>query len=94
EDIYILETDNFDLEIEVNTQTHYFMDKIDEMLDTLYDWEGEVTLDYKGLKSNLSEYLQQKYNNLSWEDDAYDRWRDSQLEERYTIENILNKPLL
>ena len=55
--------------------------------------------DYSSLQLNLEEYLQQKYNSFLYADEAYDRWRDAQLEERITeesdtLESILNKPLL
>lgn len=65
------------------------------MLNDEYEWKdiASAELNYWDLKRNLSEYLQREHDYRSYEDDAYDRWKDSQLEERVTIESILNKPL-
>ena len=61
-----------------------------------YQWDDiEVEkFDYSRLQHHLEEYLQWKYDSFSYADEAYDRWRDEQLEERYSLESILNKPLL
>lgn len=77
--------DGFDLDWEVEKQVSEFQEKLTGM----YQWD-----DIKVEKFNLEEHLQQQYNIFSYADEAYDRWRDSQLEERVTLDSILNQPLL
>ena len=96
EDIdFINDPNNFDLDFEVDSQTYEFIDRVNKMLNDEYEWKdiASAELNYWDLKRNLSEYLQREHDYRSYEDDAYDRWKDSQLEERVTIESILNKPL-
>ena len=93
--------DGFDLDWEVEGQVSEFQEKLTEKLTDIYQWDDIKVekFDYSSLQFNLEEYLQQKYNSFFYADEAYDRWRDAQLEERNTkegdtIESILNKPLL
>lgn len=88
--------DGFDLDWEVEGQVSEFQEKLTEKLTDIYQWDDIKVekFDYSSLQLNLEEYLQQKYNSFLYADEAYDRWRDSQLEERVTLESILNKPLL
>lgn len=86
----------FDLSLEVDAQVSEFQDKLTGKLTETYQWDDiEVEkFDYSRLQHHLEEYLQWKYDSFSYADEAYDRWRDEQLEERYSLESILNKPLL
>lgn len=86
----------FDLGLEVDAQVSEFQDKLTGKLTETYQWDDiEVEkFDYSRLQHHLEEYLQWKYDSFSYADEAYDRWRDEQLEERYSLESILNKPLL
>ena len=93
--------DGFDLDWEVAGQVSEFQEKLTEKLTDIYQWDDIKVekFDYSSLQLNLEEYLQQKYNSFLYADEAYDRWRDAQLEERITeesdtLESILNKPLL
>ena len=88
--------DGFDLDWEVEGQVSEFQEKLTEKLTNIYQWDDIKVekFDYSSLQINLEEYLQQKYNSFLYADEAYDRWRDSQLEESDTLESILNKPLL
>ena len=93
--------DGFDLDWEVEGQVSEFQEKLTEKLTDIYQWDDIKVekFDYSSLQLNLEEYLQQKYNSFLYADEAYDRWRDAQLEERNTeesdtLESILNKPLL
>lgn len=88
--------DGFDLDWEVEGQVSEFQEKLTEKLTDIYQWDDIKVekFDYSSLQLNLEEYLQQKYNSFLYADEAYDRWRDSQLEESDTLESILNKPLL
>ena len=93
--------DGFDLDWEVEGQVSEFQEKLTEKLTDIYQWDDIKVeeFDYSSLQLNLEEYLQQKYNSFLYVDEAYDRWRDAQLEERITeesdtLESILNKPLL
>lgn len=93
--------DGFDLDWEVEGQVSEFQEKLTEKLTDTYQWDDIKVekFDYSSLQFNLEEYLQQKYNSFLYADEAYDRWRDAQLEERNTeesdtLESILNKPLL
>ncbi|MFS9448813.1 ATP-binding protein [Streptococcus cristatus] len=85
----------FDLDWEVNAQVLEFKEKLTEKLTDTYHWDDiEVEkFDYSSLQLHLEEYLQWQYDSFSYVDEAYDRWRDSQLEEGITLESILNKPL-
>lgn len=85
----------FDLDWEVNAQVLEFKEKLTEKLTDAYHWDDiEVEkFDYSSLQLHLEEYLQWQYDSFSYVDEAYDRWRDSQLEEGITLESILNKPL-
>ena len=97
EDISVAyDPDGFDLEWEVENQISEFTNRIKEQLLGNYQWDdiSEEDFDYSGLESNLVEDLQMRYDSFSYEDEANDRWRDSQLEERVTLESILNQPLL
>ena len=97
EDISVAyDSDDFDLEWEVENQISEFTNRIKEQLLGNYQWDdiSEEDFDYSGLESNLVEDLQMRYDSFSYEDEANDRWRDSQLEERVTLESILNQPLL
>lgn len=84
--------DGFDLDWEVEKQVSEFQEKLTGM----YQWDDikMEKFDYSRLQFNLEEYLQQQYNIFSFADEAYDRWRDSQLEEGVTLDSILNQPLL
>lgn len=96
EDINVTNDPNgFDLDIEVEAQTYKFIDRVNEMLKDEYEWKDidSEGLDYSELKYNLGEYLQNEYNRISYEDDIFDEYRDSQVEEKITIESILNEPL-
>lgn len=77
---------------EVEKQVSEFQEKLTGM----YQWDDIKVekFDYSRLQFNLEEYLQQQYNIFSFADEAYDRWRDSQLEEGVTLDSILNQPLL
>lgn len=88
--------DGFDLDWEVEKQVSEFQEKLTEKLTGTYQWDDIKVekFDYSRLQFNLEEYLQQQYNIFSYADEAYDRWRDSQLEEGVTLESILNQPLL
>ena len=88
--------DGFYLDWEVEEQISEFENRITEQLLGVYEWDdiSVENFDYSSLKYHLEEYLQWKYDSFSYADEAYDRWRDSQLEERVTLESILNKPLL
>lgn len=90
--------DGFDLDWEVEEQISEFENRIIEQLLGVYEWDdiSVENFDYSSLQYHLEEYLQWKYDSFSYADEAYDRWRDSQLEERerVTLESILNKPLL
>ena len=89
--------DGFDLDWEVEEQISEFENRITEkLLGGGYEWDdiSVENFDYSSLQYHLEEYLQWKYDSIFYEDEAYDRWRDSQLEERVTLESILNKPLL
>ena len=93
--------DGFDLDWEVEGQVSEFQEKLTEKITDIYQWDDIKVeeFDYSSLQLNLEEYLQQKYNSFLYADEAYDRWRDAQLEERITeesdtLESILNKPLL
>lgn len=89
--------DGFDLDWEVEEQISEFENRITEqLLGGVYEWDdiSVENFDYSSLQYHLEEYLQWKYDSISYADEAYDRWRDSQLEERVTLESILNKPLL
>ena len=93
--------DGFDLDWEVEEQISEFKNRITEQLLGVYEWDdiSVENFDYSSLQLNLEEYLQQKYNSFLYADEAYDRWREAQLEERITeesdtFESILNKPLL
>ena len=88
--------DGFDLDWEVEEQISEFENRIIEQLLGVYEWDdiSVENFDYSSLQYHLEEYLQWKYDSFSYADEAYDRWRDSQLEERVTLEGILNKPLL
>lgn len=90
--------DGFDLDWEVEEQISEFENRIIEQLLGVYKWDdiSVENFDYSSLQYHLEEYLQWKYDSFSYADEAYDRWRDSQLEERerVTLESILNKPLL
>ena len=90
--------DGFDLDWEVEEQISEFENRIIEQLLGVYEWDdiSVENFDYSSLQYHLEEYLQWKYDSFSYADEAYDRWRDSQLEERerVTLECILNKPLL
>ena len=88
--------DGFDLDWEVEEQISEFENRITEQLLGVYEWDdiSVENFDYSSLQYHLEEYLQWKYDSFSYADEAYDRWRDSQLEERVTLESILNKPLL
>ena len=92
------EPDGFDLDWEVEEQISEFENRIIEQLLGVYEWDdiSVENFDYSSLQYHLEEYLQWKYDSFSYADEAYDRWRDSQLEERerVTLESILNKPLL
>lgn len=82
----------FDLDWEIEKQVSEFQEK----LTGIYPWDDIKVekFDYSRLQFNLEEYMEHQYNIFSFADRAYDRWRDSQLEERVTLESILNKPLL
>lgn len=86
----------FDLGLEVDAQVSEFQDKLTDKLTETYQWDDiEVEkFDYSRLQYHLEEYLQWKYDSFSYADEAYDRWREEQLEERDSLESILNKPLL
>ena len=90
--------DGFDLDWEVEEQISEFENRIIEQLLGVYEWDdiSVENFDYSSLQYHLEEYLQWKYDSFSYADEAYDRWRDSQLEERerVTLESVLNKPLL
>lgn len=88
--------DGFDLDWEVEKQVSEFQEKLTEKLTGTYQWDDIKVekFDYSRLQFNLEEYLQQQYNIFSYADEAYDRWRDSQLEEGVTLESVLNQPLL
>lgn len=88
--------DGFDLDWEVEKQVSEFQEKLTEKLTGMYQWDDIKVekFDYSRLQFNLEEYLQQQYNIFSYADEAYDRWRDSQLEEGVTLDSILNQPLL
>ncbi|MCQ9216371.1 ATP-binding protein [Streptococcus gallolyticus] len=93
---FTMDPDGFDLDWEVDWQVSEFKEKLTKKLTDVYQWDDiEVEeFDYSSLQYHLEEYLQQQYDSISYADEAYDRWRDSQLEERDTLESILNKPLL
>lgn len=93
---FTMDPDGFDLDWEVDWQVSEFKEKLTEKLTDIYQWDDiEVEeFDYSSLQYHLREYLQQQYDSISYADEAYDKWRDSQLEERDTLESILNKPLL
>ena len=86
----------FDLDWEIEKQVSEFQEKLTEKLTGIYPWDDIKVekFDYSRLQFNLEEYMEHQYNIFSFADRAYDRWRDSQLEERVTLESILNKPLL
>lgn len=86
----------FDLDLEVEGQISEFKEKLTEKLTGDFQWDDIAIekFDYSNLQYHLEEYLQWKYDDFLYEAEAYDRWRDSQLEERVTLESILNKPLL
>ncbi|MCB7034790.1 ATP-binding protein [Streptococcus salivarius] len=88
--------DGFDLDWEVEKQVSEFQEKLTEKLTGMYQWDDIKVekFDYSRLQFNLEEYLQEQYNIFSYADEAYDRWRDSQLEEGVTLDSILNQPLL
>ena len=88
--------DGFDLDWEVERQVSEFQEKLTEKLTSDFQWDDIAVekFDYSSLQCHLEEYLQQKYDSFSYADDAYDRWRDSQLEEGVTLDSILNQPLL
>lgn len=87
---------DLDLDSEVDAQVLEFQEKLTGKLTKAYQWDDiEVEkFDYSSLQSHLEEYLQWKYDSFLYEDEAYDRWKESQLEERDSLESILNKPLL
>lgn len=83
-----------DIDYIIVSQTYDFMREVEKMLSDDFDWQEELNPDsfnYDQFQSNLSEYIDQLIDESSYD---YDSWRDLQLEERYEIENILNKPLL
>ena len=93
---FINDPNGFDIDLEVKGQVSEFKEKLTEKLTGDFQWDDIVIekFDYSNLKYHLKEYLQWKYDDFLYEAEAYDRWRDSQLEERVTLESILNKPLL
>ena len=97
EDVEIINDPNgFDLDLEVKGQVSEFKEKLTEKLTGDFQWDDIVIekFDYSNLQYHLKEYLQWKYDDFLYEAEAYDRWSDSQLEERVTLGSILNKPLL
>ncbi|MCP8923837.1 MULTISPECIES: restriction endonuclease [Streptococcus] len=93
---FINDPNGFDIDLEVKGQVSEFKEKLTEKLTGDFQWDDIVIekFDYSNLQYHLKEYLQWKYDDFLYEAEAYDRWRDSQLEERVTLESILNKPLL
>lgn len=93
---FINDPNGFDLNLEVKGQVSEFKEKLTEKLTGDFQWDDIVIekFDYSNLQYHLKEYLQWKYDDFLYEAEAYDRWSDSQLEERMTLESILNKPLL
>lgn len=93
---FINDPNGFDLDLEVKGQVSEFKEKLTEKLTGDFQWDDIVIekFDYSNLQYHLKEYLQWKYDGFLYEAEAYDRWRDSQLEEGVTLESILNKPLL
>ncbi|MBF1215271.1 MAG: restriction endonuclease, partial [Fusobacterium periodonticum] len=89
---FINDPNGCDIDLEVKGQVSEFKEK----LTGDFQWDDIVIekFDYSNLQYHLKEYLQWKYDDSLYEAEAYDRWRDSQLEERVTLESILNKPLL
>ena len=85
----------FDLHLEVEGQISEFKEKLTEKLTGDFQWDDIAIekFDYSNLQCHLEEYLQWKYDDFLYGAEAYDRWRDSQLEERVTLESILDKPL-
>lgn len=93
---FINDPNGCDIDLEVKGQVSEFKEKLTEKLTGDFQWDDIVIekFDYSNLQYHLKEYLQWKYDDSLYEAEAYDRWRDSQLEERVTLESILNKPLL
>ena len=93
---FINDPNGCDIDLEVKGQVSEFKEKLTEKLTGDFQWDDIVIekFDYSNLQYHLKEYLQWKYDDFLYEAEAYDRWRDSQLEERVTLESILNKPLL
>ena len=87
---------SFGLDLEIEVQISEFENRITEQLSGDYQWDdiSAEDFDYSILQYHLEDYLQWKYDSFSYEDEAHDRWEDSQLEERDSLESILNKPLL
>ena len=93
---FINDPNGFDIDLEVKGQVSEFKEKLTEKLTGDFQWDDIAIekFDYSNLQYHLEEYLQSKYDDFLYEVESYDRWRDSQLEERVTLESILNKPLL
>lgn len=93
---FINDPNGFDLDLEVKGQVSEFKEKLTEKLTGDFQWDDIVIekFDYSNLQYHLKEYLQWKYDDFLYEAETYDRWSDSQLEERVTLGSILNKPLL
>ena len=87
---------SFGLDSELEIQISEFENRITEQLSGDYQWDdiSVEDFDYSRLRYHLEDYLEWKYDSFLYADEAPDRWKDSQLEERDSLESILNKPLL
>ncbi|WP_436667484.1 ATP-binding protein [Latilactobacillus sakei] len=93
-----VESEEFNSSTEVERQLKRYTEKINVMLSSGYNWADidAKQLDYSGLEDNITSNLKNMSYHISYSDDAYDLWRESQIEVDIpeTIEDILDKPLL